>query len=377
MTALQRLRHCHEVLGRGPADRLQRHHLRPDRRRRRLRRRRRDRQDPLAVRGEARPEDQHGLLRLAEPRRRARRRQGLLRPARRQARRPRPEDRRGRSGDRGRSTGRRATRSRPRRCTTTALYHGHLGRRVRHPRPRDGARRQDRQGGLALLHHPGPRRDRPRDLAADHDAWKHGGAPVWQTPAVDPELGLLYFSTGNASPDLDGSSAPATTSSPPRSSRSTRRPASTAGTSSRCTTTSGTTTPRARPCSSTRGGRQDRASASPGRQDRLALHARPRDRQAAHRRSRRSRCRRAPAEDIADAAVPDQPAVRPARVTDEAFENDQEAVAREREAQGRAASRATSTIFTPSSEHDDGHRHAGPAGWRRTGSRRATTRRRT
>ena len=37
------------------------------------------------------------------------------------------------------------------------------------------------------------------------DAWKTGGAPVWQTPAVDPELGLLYFSTGNASPDLNGS----------------------------------------------------------------------------------------------------------------------------------------------------------------------------
>jgi quinohemoprotein ethanol dehydrogenase len=36
-------------------------------------------------------------------------------------------------------------------------------------------------------------------------AWQHGGAPVWQTPAVDPELGMLYFSTGNASPDLDGS----------------------------------------------------------------------------------------------------------------------------------------------------------------------------
>ena len=37
------------------------------------------------------------------------------------------------------------------------------------------------------------------------DSWKTGGAPVWQTPAVDPELGLLYFSTGNAAPDLDGS----------------------------------------------------------------------------------------------------------------------------------------------------------------------------
>lgn len=39
----------------------------------------------------------------------------------------------------------------------------------------------------------------------DKESWKTGGAPVWQTPAVDPELGLIYFATGNASPDLDGS----------------------------------------------------------------------------------------------------------------------------------------------------------------------------
>jgi quinohemoprotein ethanol dehydrogenase len=39
---------------------------------------------------------------------------------------------------------------------------------------------------------------------SDNDSWKHGGAPVWQTPSVDPELGLLYFSTGNASPDFNG-----------------------------------------------------------------------------------------------------------------------------------------------------------------------------
>ena len=37
------------------------------------------------------------------------------------------------------------------------------------------------------------------------DAWRHGGAPVWQTPSVDPKLGLLYFSTGNAGPDNNGS----------------------------------------------------------------------------------------------------------------------------------------------------------------------------
>jgi quinohemoprotein ethanol dehydrogenase len=32
-----------------------------------------------------------------------------------------------------------------------------------------------------------------------------GGATIWNTPALDPELGLVYFSTGNCGPDLDGS----------------------------------------------------------------------------------------------------------------------------------------------------------------------------
>jgi alcohol dehydrogenase (cytochrome c) len=39
----------------------------------------------------------------------------------------------------------------------------------------------------------------------DSDAWTRGGAAIWQTPAVDPELGLLYFSTANPGPDLNGS----------------------------------------------------------------------------------------------------------------------------------------------------------------------------
>jgi quinohemoprotein ethanol dehydrogenase len=38
----------------------------------------------------------------------------------------------------------------------------------------------------------------------DNDVWMHGGASVWQTPAVDPELGLIYFSTGNPGPDFNG-----------------------------------------------------------------------------------------------------------------------------------------------------------------------------
>ena len=38
----------------------------------------------------------------------------------------------------------------------------------------------------------------------DNDVWMHGGASVWQTPAVDSELGLIYFSTGNPGPDYNG-----------------------------------------------------------------------------------------------------------------------------------------------------------------------------
>ena len=32
------------------------------------------------------------------------------------------------------------------------------------------------------------------------DAYKHGGASLWNTPTVNPETGMLYFSTSNASP---------------------------------------------------------------------------------------------------------------------------------------------------------------------------------
>jgi alcohol dehydrogenase (cytochrome c) len=38
----------------------------------------------------------------------------------------------------------------------------------------------------------------------DNEVWQHGGATVWQTPAVDAELGLIYFSTGNPGPDFNG-----------------------------------------------------------------------------------------------------------------------------------------------------------------------------
>ncbi len=55
---------------------------------------------------------------------------------------------------------------------------------------------------------PGPGERGHETWPQDSDAWKHGGAPVWQTPAVDPQLGLLYFSTGNPGPDLRGGVRP-------------------------------------------------------------------------------------------------------------------------------------------------------------------------
>ncbi len=42
-----------------------------------------------------------------------------------------------------------------------------------------------------------------QDSARYSDAWRHGGAAVWTTPAYDPALGLLIFTTGNPAP-LDG-----------------------------------------------------------------------------------------------------------------------------------------------------------------------------
>ena len=51
---------------------------------------------------------------------------------------------------------------------------------------------------------PGPGEPGHDTWPKDNDAWKYGGAAIWQTPAYDPELGLLFFSTGNAAPDYNG-----------------------------------------------------------------------------------------------------------------------------------------------------------------------------
>jgi glucose dehydrogenase len=40
------------------------------------------------------------------------------------------------------------------------------------------------------------------------DAARFGGGSAWSTPAIDPELGLLYFGTGNPSPQMNDVSRP-------------------------------------------------------------------------------------------------------------------------------------------------------------------------
>lgn len=51
---------------------------------------------------------------------------------------------------------------------------------------------------------PGPGEIGHATWPKDNDAWMYGGAPIWQTPSIDPDLGMVYFSTGNAGPDLNG-----------------------------------------------------------------------------------------------------------------------------------------------------------------------------
>ena len=54
-----------------------------------------------------------------------------------------------------------------------------------------------------------------RDIAAEKvrvakyaDSWRFGGGSVWHSPAVDTELGWIYFGIGNPSPQADGESRP-------------------------------------------------------------------------------------------------------------------------------------------------------------------------
>ena len=51
---------------------------------------------------------------------------------------------------------------------------------------------------------PGPGEPGHETWPSDNDSWKYGGGAVWSTPAVDPDLGLIYFPVANPGPDLNG-----------------------------------------------------------------------------------------------------------------------------------------------------------------------------
>ncbi len=42
----------------------------------------------------------------------------------------------------------------------------------------------------------------------DNDSWKHGGGAIWLVGATDPELGLVFYATGNAVPQYGGENRP-------------------------------------------------------------------------------------------------------------------------------------------------------------------------
>ncbi|MET0291364.1 MAG: PQQ-binding-like beta-propeller repeat protein [Steroidobacteraceae bacterium] len=67
-----------------------------------------------------------------------------------------------------------------------------------------------KNGKLVWTFHtiPGPGEIGHETWPKGSNAWQRGGGTVWQTPAADRELGLIYFSTGNASPDFNGAVRP-------------------------------------------------------------------------------------------------------------------------------------------------------------------------
>ena len=52
---------------------------------------------------------------------------------------------------------------------------------------------------------PGPGEPGHETWPQDNDAWQFGGSVIWQTPTIDPELDLIYFSTSNPGPLFNGS----------------------------------------------------------------------------------------------------------------------------------------------------------------------------
>src|SRR5262249_22076229 len=55
---------------------------------------------------------------------------------------------------------------------------------------------------------PGPGVPGHETWDQNSNVWKMGGGNIWITPAVDPDLGLVYYGTGNADPIHAGETRP-------------------------------------------------------------------------------------------------------------------------------------------------------------------------
>ena len=130
------------------------------------------------------------------------RREDLRRSARLEARRTRPAHRQGRVVDASRALARGLLDHERAALLRRPGLHGLRGRRARHPRPRQGVRRDD--GALVWTFYtiPGPGEVGHDTWPQDNEIWMDGGAPVWNTPAVDPELRLDLFRDGQSGPRL-------------------------------------------------------------------------------------------------------------------------------------------------------------------------------
>lgn len=65
-----------------------------------------------------------------------------------------------------------------------------------------------RTGKLAWRFNTVPESGEPGSESWGGSSSEHGGAPTWLTGAYDPDLGLLYWGTGNPSPDFRGDERP-------------------------------------------------------------------------------------------------------------------------------------------------------------------------
>ena len=66
-------------------------------------------------------------------------------------------------------------------------------------------------GGIKWVFNTIPQRPQDDGWEIAQDTWGDGqraGGGVWTQPAIDLDLGLIYFNTGNPSPDYDGSARP-------------------------------------------------------------------------------------------------------------------------------------------------------------------------